>query len=115
MAVARLTELGYNVIVTNWRCSIGELDIIAWHAQCLVFIEVRTRRSRIAGTPEESITPPKQQRLLRLAEAFLQARPDLWDVQGELPPCRIDLVAIELGSGGLVSRLEVLENIVQAG
>jgi putative endonuclease len=114
LAVARLAELGYEIITTNWRCSIGELDIVAWHAQCLVFIEVRTRRSRIAGTPEESITPLKQQRLLRLAEAFLQARPEFLAKNGEFPPCRIDLVAVELGTGGIVSRVEVLENIVQA-
>lgn len=113
LAALRLAELGYQIIATNWRCPFGELDLVAWHGECLVFIEVRTRRNQKAGTPEESVTPAKQQRLSNLAEAFLQARPDLRDTKGEIPPCRIDLVAIELGAGGLLSRLDVLENVVQ--
>ena len=57
LAAGKLTEMGYRVICTNWRCEIGELDIVAWHGDCLAFIEVRTRRGGRAGTPEESITP----------------------------------------------------------
>ncbi len=113
LAVARLSELGYQVIATNWRCSIGELDIIAWHGQCLTFIEVRTRRGSLAGTPEESITPTKKRRLLQLVEAFLMAEPALLDAKGEPPPCRIDIVAVEFGANGVLGRLEIIENAVQ--
>jgi putative endonuclease len=114
LAAARLTELGYQIITTNWRCRIGELDIVAWHGQCLAFIEVRTRHGSKVGTPEESITPAKKQRLLNLVEAFLIDQPDILNAKGELPPCRIDLVAVEFGITGQLSRLEVIENAVQA-
>jgi len=113
MALAYLQSLEYRVIATNWRCSIGELDIVAWHADCLIFIEVRTRRGSAAGTPEESITPTKQKRLLRLAEAFVQARPELIGLDGDMPPCRIDLVAVEFGATGEFRRLDHIENAVQ--
>lgn len=113
MALAHLEALGYRVIATNWRCSIGELDIVAWHADCLSFIEVRTRRGLTGGTPEESITPTKQRRLLRLVEAFVQSRPELSGPDGDGPSCRIDLVAIEFGSKGEFKRLDLIENAVQ--
>ncbi|MEI6045868.1 MAG: YraN family protein, partial [Chloroflexota bacterium] len=90
------------------------LDIVAWHEQCLAFIEVRTRHGRTAGTPEESITPHKKQRLLNLVDAFLQAEPGLLALSGELPPCRIDVVAVEFEATGELSRLEVIENAIQA-
>ncbi len=114
LAQNRLVELGYQIIATNWRCSIGELDIVAWHEQCLTFIEVRTRRSIVAGTPEESVTPVKQQRLLQLVEIFLQTEPNLLDKQGNLPPCRIDLVAVEFEPNGKLRRLEIIQNAVQS-
>ena len=114
MALARLNELGYRVIAKNWRCSIGELDLVAWHEQCLTFIEVRTRRGQVAGTPEQSITPTKKRRLLQLVAAFLQSEPGLLTENGEMPPCRIDVVAIEFGVNGQLIRLDVIQNAVQA-
>jgi putative endonuclease len=112
LAAGKLTELGYRVICTNWRCEIGELDIVAWHGDCLTFIEVRTRRGLRAGTPEESITPAKRQRLQNLVEAFLYAHSELCDGSGQPPPCRIDLAAVEFEPGGKLVRLDVIENII---
>ena len=113
LAASHLTQLGYTLIETNWRCAIGEVDIVAWHAQCLTFIEVRTRRGGGAGTPEDSITPTKQLRLQQLVEAYLQAHPALLDSQGEPPPCRIDLAAIEFDREGKLTRLQVRPNIIE--
>src|SRR5690348_12429273 len=83
LAAGKLAELGYNLIETNWRCEIGELDAVAWHEKCLVFIEVRTRRGNGAGSPEESLTSTKQQRLQRLVEAYLEVHTEFWDVRGQ--------------------------------
>lgn len=113
LAVGKLAELGYEVIATNWRCEIGELDIVAWHEQCLTFIEVRTRRGGRAGTPEDSITLTKRHRLLQLVEAYLQAHPDLYDARSEPPACRIDLAAIEFDAAGRLTRLQVRQNMIE--
>lgn len=108
----RLYEYGYRLIETNWRCELGEVDIIAWHDKCLTFIEVRTRRGSSAGTPEESVTPAKQRRLVQLVEAYLQLHPDLQNAQGEFPPCRIDLAAVEFDTAGHLIRLQIRKNII---
>ncbi|HEX2911135.1 MAG TPA: YraN family protein [Chloroflexia bacterium] len=114
LSVAKLTELGYRVIETNWRCEIGELDVVAWHGECLTFIEVRTRKGGGAGTPEDSISPAKQQRLLSLAEAYLQANPGLYNTPNEYPPCRIDMAAVEFDAAGRLTRLQIRQNIVES-
>jgi putative endonuclease len=74
-AVRYLVEQGYAIIQTNWRCRIGELDIVAMKKQTLVFIEVRTRSAHslsMYGTPEESITQKKQLKLRKLAQVYIQ-------------------------------------------
>jgi len=100
-----LRARGYNIIERNWRCAVGELDLIAWEGECLVFIEVRTRRSRRYGTPEESVTPAKQARLIELAHIYLQEHPEL---EGDW---RIDVVAVELRRG-LLPRINLIRSAV---
>ena len=113
LAAEKLKISGYRLVETNWRCRYGEIDIVAWHGNCLTFIEVRTRRGRSAGTPEESIGPRKKATLRRLADAYIQAHPDLLDEHQEPPECRIDMVAVELTQNGVLARVEVLENIIE--
>ena len=88
LAALFLRMKGYRIEARNWRCPLGEIDIVAWDRDTLVFIEVKARTGRSAGTPEEAVTPEKRRRLVRLAEAYL-AR-----VGGEAPPCRFDIVAV---------------------
>ncbi|MGC8781941.1 MAG: YraN family protein, partial [Anaerolineae bacterium] len=82
-AVAYLEQLGYAILARNWRTRRGELDIVARDGECLVFVEVRTRRSgRRAAAPalgaaEESVTPRKQRQLAAMADEYLFQRP--WD------------------------------------
>jgi putative endonuclease len=61
------------VVERNWRCSAGEIDIVALDQETIVLAEVKTRRSVRKGTPEEAITPAKQRRYAKLAAAYLQA------------------------------------------
>jgi putative endonuclease len=106
LAVNLLKGLGYEILQTNYRCRQGEIDIIAKQKECLVFVEVRTKKSVDFGTPEESITPAKRDKLISLANAYLQnldIPPPLW---------RIDVVAVELTPEGRVHRLEHIENAV---
>ncbi len=101
-----LEERGYRVRQTNYRCPEGEADIVAEHDGCLVFVEVRTKRSLEFGSPEESITPAKMQRMRAVAAYYQQ-------VHDGLPEsCRIDVVAVELDRDNQPSRIEIIENAV---
>jgi len=105
LAAAHLEEQGYVVCERNWRCQAGEIDIVAEDGGCLVFVEVRTRRGREYGSPEESVTPAKQARLAEVAQTYLQEHS--WD--GDW---RIDVVAVEMASGGKLLRVELIKNAV---
>lgn len=61
---------GWRVVARNWRCRLGELDLVVKDGATWVAVEVRARRSAGAGTPFESITPRKRWRVSRLAAAF---------------------------------------------
>jgi len=86
-ALQYLERRGLTLVARNVRCRSGELDLILRDGEQLVFVEVRSRRYSQFGTPAESVTRAKQQRLLRAAAFYLQRqRLDL--------PCRFDVVAI---------------------
>jgi putative endonuclease len=109
IAARYLTGLGYVIRERNFRSREGEIDIIAEKDDFLVFIEVRTRRSLSFGTPEESVTVQKKERLIALTQAYMEDREDLpssW---------RIDVLALELGPKGQISRLELIENAIGPG
>jgi putative endonuclease len=101
-----LEQHGYRIRETNFRCREGEIDIVAEHAGCLVFVEVRTKTGSAFGSPEESVTAAKQEKLVAVAMSFLQTNEDLpseW---------RIDVVAIEVSPRGRVTRTELIQNAV---
>lgn len=108
VAEAHLRRQGYQIVERNWRCRRGEVDLVAREGGDWVFVEVRTRRGNSAGTPEESVTPAKQRRLIQLARLFLQQR-ELQDVSW-----RIDIVAVEVDRSGRPSRVEILPAAVYA-
>lgn len=106
VAKDHLEKHGYEIVQCNYRCSIGEIDIVARDGDYLVFVEVRTKRDRQFGSPEESITLAKKTKLVELAETYLQEHQDsseLW---------RIDVVAVEVGRADKISRIEIIENAV---
>ncbi|MBN1485326.1 MAG: YraN family protein [Chloroflexia bacterium] len=108
VAEGHLRRSGYTIVARNWRCREGEIDLVAREGGDWVFVEVRTRRGKSCGTPEESITPAKQRRLLRLGQAFLWEQ-GLMDVSW-----RIDIVAVEVDRSGRPARVSVLVGAVMA-
>ncbi len=90
LAAQYLLKKGYQIVAANWRCALGEIDLIARQADTLVFVEVRTRRASSTAAAFESIIARKQKRLHRLAEAYL-AQQGLYE-----SAWRIDLIAIAL-------------------
>ena len=102
-----LLDHGYRIIDRNYRVREGEVDIVATQNECLVFVEVRTKRSRIFGTSEESITEKKMEHLRTVANKYR-------DTHDNLPQSwRIDVVCIELNASGTPNRIEVIENAIE--
>jgi putative endonuclease len=97
---------GYRIRETNYRCPEGEIDIVAEHKDSLVFIEVKTRRSLEFGSPEESVTADKRERLRAAAARYQQEHDNLTQLW------RIDVVAIELDQKNRPLRIELIENAV---
>src|SRR3954468_585918 len=83
-----LIEQGMTVLGRRWRCRLGEIDLVAVDGDCLVVCEVKTRRSVLAGTPLDAVTPTKLSRLRRLAAAWLAEH------GGGYPEIRIDVVGV---------------------
>jgi putative endonuclease len=82
-----LKSRGLKLVVRNWRCRFGEIDLIMRDQDSLVFVEVRMRSRADFGGAAASITLAKQRRLLAAARFYLSGLPTL-------PPCRFDVVAI---------------------
>ena len=75
VAVRHLQELGLEIVDRNWRCSEGELDIVAREADgTIVFVEVKSRSSNDYGTPAEAVTRVKRGKLRVLAQRWLAER-----------------------------------------
>jgi putative endonuclease len=73
LACSYLRRKGYKIITRNYRCRIGEIDIVARHKKTLIFCEVKTRNNKDFGEPFEAVTKFKQDRLRRLAECYLRS------------------------------------------
>ncbi len=97
VAAAHLERAGMVVLARNWRCELGEIDLVARDGDDLVVCEVKTRRGVSFGSPQEAVTAAKAARLRRLAARWLQgtgARPSA---------VRIDVVAVVAARRGPAS------------
>jgi len=88
IALHYLEDKKYKIIARGFRLFRGEIDIIAFDRKTLVFVEVKTRKSRDFGLPEESVTPSKQRQIRKIAQGFL-AKNNFQDVE-----CRFDVISL---------------------
>lgn len=86
-AVALLRSKGYTIVATNYRCKLGELDIVARDGEELVFVEVRSRASASHGDALDAVGPAKQRQVARVAQAYLSRE------KPKFSSCRFDVVA----------------------
>ncbi|MCH8338178.1 MAG: YraN family protein [Chloroflexi bacterium] len=107
VAEVRLVGLGYRILDRNWSWPGGELDLVAEQNGEIVFVEVKARRSQTFGSPEESITRAKREKLIQTAHAYLGS------VKRQDSPWRIDVVAIDMEPDGTVIRLEHIVSAVE--
>jgi putative endonuclease len=106
LAANFLEAKGHQILARNWRSRRGEIDLITQTGETIAFVEVKTRKGRDFGLPEEGLTAHKADRLQSLALQYL-AENDLHDIDW-----RIDLVAVELDPDGELLRCEHIPNAV---
>lgn len=92
-ALAHLQAAGLRLLLRNYRCKAGEIDLVLMDGPVLVLTEVRYRASSSYGGPAASVTWRKQRRLTRTARHLLMTRPEL-----RRHPLRFDVVAIGASS-----------------
>ncbi len=88
LAFHELKRRGYKVLLKNYECGLGEIDLIAKDKGCLVFIEVKTRKSTVMGFPAEAVTLEKRRQIIRVAKYYLK-RYGIPDIS-----CRFDVVSV---------------------
>jgi len=108
MAFGYLQNIGYEILESNFRTRYGEIDLIGFDkkANAIVFVEVKTRKSRSFGLPEEAVDERKIKKMIRTANIWLDKKnklDSLW---------RIDIISIELDSKNQ-PKIKHLQNITQ--
>lgn len=94
-----LKQHGYKIVTTNYQNKLGEIDIIAWERDILVFIEVKTRRSGRFGLAKEAVDKHKQHQMIKVAMYYLK------ELNQEVK-ARFDVVAIDLEN----DQIELIRN-----
>ena len=102
LALKKIKRLGYKCIARNYRCPLGEIDIIAKEKDSLVFIEIKTRRGRTTGYAKEAINSRKKRQLSKVALTYMKSN-NCCDVKS-----RFDVVVISLKDGR--QEIEVIQN-----
>ena len=102
LALRKIKRLGYTCIARNYRCALGEVDLIAKDGDTLVFIETKTRKGASLAYAKEAIDARKRRQLSKVALAFMKAN-NCCEVKS-----RFDVVAVSLQGGQ--ERIEVIKN-----
>ena len=90
LALKEIKRLGYKVVTKNYRCPLGEIDLIARAADCLVFIEIKTRKDSSLGYAKEAVDQRKMRQISKVALAYMKAN-DCMDSKA-----RFDVIAIHI-------------------
>lgn len=101
IAAAYLKKNGYRIIEKNYRCVLGEIDIVAREKSELVFVEVKTRKSAELGYPEQAVGINKQKKMSQLALWYLQKK-------NADTVARFDVVAITISTSG--NEIKLIKN-----
>jgi putative endonuclease len=97
-----LRRNGYRIVARNFRAAGAEIDLVAMDGETLVFVEVKTRRSRDAGAPEEAVDERKQKQIRRAAELFATR------YRADEVTMRFDIIAVD--ASGKRLEIELLRN-----
>ena len=104
LAARFLERKGYRIVARSSRTEFGEIDLIAIEGRTIVFVEVKTRRNHDRGHPADAVDESKQQRLTRLALAWLK-RERLLEVRS-----RFDVIGVIWAGDGKLEKIEHFPN-----
>jgi len=102
LALKKIKLLGYKNIIRNYRCPLGEVDLIAKDGDTLVFIEIKTRKGKSIGYAKEAVNARKKRQLSKVALAYMKSN-DCWGAKA-----RFDVVAISIERDK--QQIEVIKN-----
>jgi putative endonuclease len=102
LALKKIKKMGYKCIARNYKCPLGEIDIIAKQKGYLVFLEIKTRKGRDTGYAKEAVTRKKMTQISKAALAYMKEN-DCCDVKA-----RFDVVAVSINQEKPV--IEVIQN-----
>jgi putative endonuclease len=105
VAAAHLERLGLDVLARNHRTRFGELDLIAWDGETLVFCEVKTARATARTSPWDNLSPPKREQVRRMAAAWLAETAD----RPHAAELRFDAIGVTFDARGRLVALDHLE------
>ncbi len=105
LACGYLRKIGYKILERNFRIQGGEVDIVAQDGDILVFVEVKSRSSKIFGTPFESINYIKIKALLKTSLFYIQK------INWGEKPYRIDAVGVDFSESEDQPKIELIKNI----
>ena len=102
LALKKLKKLGYKCVEKNYRCALGEIDLIARDGDCLVFIEIKTRKGYSIAYAKEAVDKRKMRQVSKTALAYMKEH-DCCEAKS-----RFDVVAVYLGRDN--EEIEVIPN-----
>ena len=103
LAVAYLEKKGYTIVERDWKSGRRDIDIIALDDDVVVFVEVKTRRNRLFGDPEESVDYHKLQNLQQAISHYLKFRNIRQDI-------RFDIISV-VGTIGSEPDIQHIQNV----
>src|SRR5437763_8661499 len=101
-ALRHYRDRGYELVARNWRCPLGEIDLVVSRGGLLVFCEVKTRLGSAFGGGYEAVTWRKQRKLRQLAEVFL--------LTAGLDPAKVRFDVASVAAGGGRVSVEIFED-----
>ncbi len=102
LAFKKIKRLGYKKIIRNYRCSVGEVDLVANDGDTLVFIEIKTRKGKSTGYAKEAVNARKRKQLSKVALFYMKSN-DCTEAKA-----RFDVIAISINGGK--PQIEVVKN-----
>jgi len=102
LALKKIQNMGYKCLVRNYRCALGELDLVARDGDTLVFVEIKTRRGKSLGYAKEAVSNRKKRQLSKVALHYMK------DHHCADAKSRFDVVAVSLA--GNRREIEVVRN-----
>ncbi len=106
IAVKSLKRKGYKIVQRNYRCKLGEIDIIAERNGVLIFVEVKTKRTNDFGPPQYAVTPAQRDQISKSALCYIKEK-GLTEQS-----CRFDVITINFSPGSNKSEVGIIRTSI---